>query len=135
MVLNIYGDAKDIKIMDDEITSIKKKYNSYYEKYNNLNKILLNEDYYDDNENYVVQEYNWPDDTELTSSLYKGKSCKTNGVYNKVYYKPNNQQYGVQGAVDSSSRVTRLKYNTMQKAGKFMGDKSNTKPFCIKTKC
>ena len=50
MVLNIYGDAKDIKIMDDEITSIKKKYNSYYEKYNNLNKILLNEDYYDDNE-------------------------------------------------------------------------------------
>ena len=50
MVLNIYGDAKDIKLMDDEITSIKKKYNSYYKKYNNLNKILLNEDYYDDNE-------------------------------------------------------------------------------------
>jgi valyl-tRNA synthetase len=50
MVLNIYGDAKDIKIMDDEISSIKKKYNSYYKKYNNLNKILLNEDYYDDNE-------------------------------------------------------------------------------------
>lgn len=50
MVLNIYGDAKDIKLMDDEITSIKKKYNLYYKKYYNLNKILLNKDYYDDYE-------------------------------------------------------------------------------------
>ena len=88
----------------------------------------------------VVNEYNWPDNTELSSSLYKGKSCKSNGLYNKVYYKPNNQQYGVQGAVDSSSRITRLKYNTLQKADKFMGDKSNTKNECIrrngiKTRC
>tara|TARA_B100000085_G_scaffold97805_2_gene88839 strand:+ start:5606 stop:6364 length:759 start_codon:yes stop_codon:yes gene_type:complete len=109
------------------------KSNTFKSKYPGVN-------YYDSTENYVVQEYNWPDDTELTSSLYKGKSCTTNGVYNKVYYKPNNQQYGVQGAVDSSSRVTRLKYNTMQKAAKFMGDKSNTKAEClrrngIKTKC
>jgi len=50
MVLNIYGDAKDIKFMDDEISSIKKKYNSYYKNYNTLNDILLNEDYYDDDE-------------------------------------------------------------------------------------
>tara|TARA_Y100000992_G_scaffold226348_2_gene157950 strand:+ start:8250 stop:8582 length:333 start_codon:yes stop_codon:yes gene_type:complete len=50
MVLNIYGDAKDIKIMDDEISIIKKKYNSYYQKYNNLNNILINKEYYDDNE-------------------------------------------------------------------------------------
>ena len=33
--------------------------------------------------------------------------------YNRVYYKPNNYQYAQQGAVSSSSRVARLKYNTI----------------------
>ena len=32
-------------------------------------------------------------------------------------YKPNNAQYATQGAVDSSSRITRLKYNTIAKGG------------------
>lgn len=32
----------------------------------------------------------------------------------KVIVKPNNQQYFQQGAVDSSSRIARLKYNTVQ---------------------
>ena len=45
------------------------KSNTFKSKYPGVN-------YYDTSENYVVQEYNWPDDTELTSSLYKGKSCK-----------------------------------------------------------
>ena len=35
-------------------------------------------------------------------------SCRT-------IYKPNNKQYGVQGAVDSSSRIHRLRHNTMKK--------------------
>jgi len=33
--------------------------------------------------------------------------------YNRVYYKPNNSQFAQQGAVSSSSRVARLKYNTV----------------------
>lgn len=33
--------------------------------------------------------------------------------YNRVYYKPNNYQYAQQGAVSASSRITRLKYNTI----------------------
>ena len=33
--------------------------------------------------------------------------------YNRVYYKPNNHQYAQQGAVSSSSRITRLKYNAI----------------------
>jgi hypothetical protein len=41
------------------------KSNTFKSKYPGVN-------YYDDNENYVVQEYKWPDDTELTSSLSSG---------------------------------------------------------------
>ena len=33
--------------------------------------------------------------------------------YTRVYYKPNNHQYAQQGAVSSSSRITRLKYNAI----------------------
>ena len=36
--------------------------------------------------------------------------------YNRVYYKPNNHQYAQQGAVSSSSRITRLKYNAITSA-------------------
>ena len=65
----------------------------------------------------------------LDSSFYRGNSCvptldhEGNG-YNKLHasencslsiYKPNNSQFAVQGAVDSSSRITRLKYNTITK--------------------
>ena len=34
-------------------------------------------------------------------------------IYVPLYYKPNNYQYAQQGAVDSSARITRLKYNTI----------------------
>ena len=33
--------------------------------------------------------------------------------YNRVYYKPNNHQFAQQGAVSSSSRVARLRYNAI----------------------
>jgi hypothetical protein len=36
--------------------------------------------------------------------------------YNRVYYKPNNSQFAQQGAVSSSSRIARLKYNSITKA-------------------
>ena len=36
-------------------------------------------------------------------------------IYVPLYYKPNNYQYAQQGAVTSSSRITRLKYNTISK--------------------
>lgn len=35
------------------------------------------------------------------------------GSYVALYYKPNNPQYGQQGAVDSSSRLARLRYTTI----------------------
>jgi hypothetical protein len=36
--------------------------------------------------------------------------------YVTLYYKPNNPEYGVQGAVDSSTQIHRLKYNTITTA-------------------
>ena len=39
---------------------------------------------------------------------------------NTTIYKPNNYQYATQGAVDSSSRIARLKYNTITKNGNSM---------------
>ena len=60
-------------------------------------------------------------------SLYSGLTGVTSSVfasthdsmllsfkqYFPLYYKPNNSQYAQQGAVSSSSRITRLKYNTI----------------------
>jgi len=41
-----------------------------------------------------------------------------NGAKQNIIYKPNNRQFLTQGAVSSSSRLDRLKYNTIQKAAK-----------------
>ena len=46
---------------------------------------------------------------------YCNNSATTN--YVPVYYKPNNSKFAVQGAVDSSSRLARLKYDTITDAG------------------
>jgi hypothetical protein len=37
--------------------------------------------------------------------------------YNRIYYKPNNSQFGVQGAVSSSDRLLRKKYDTITTVG------------------
>jgi hypothetical protein len=46
-------------------------------------------------------------------------NCPTNAAVSttNVVYKPSNHQYATQGAVDSSSRIARLKYNTITKNG------------------
>jgi hypothetical protein len=48
-------------------------------------------------------------------------------VYKKIYYKPNNSQFGQQGAVSSSSLISRIKYDTINTAayktsGNIFGD-------------
>jgi len=40
--------------------------------------------------------------------------------YVPVYYKPNNGKFGKQGAVEASSRLARLKYDTITDAGSKM---------------
>jgi len=41
------------------------------------------------------------------------KKAKLLPLYRQVYYKPSNHKMGVQGGVDSSARITRLKYDTI----------------------
>jgi len=48
----------------------------------------------------------------LTSNITPG----LHPVYKKIYYKPNNSQFSQQGAVSSSSLITRIKYNTINTA-------------------
>jgi hypothetical protein len=49
------------------------------------------------------------------------KKAKILPQYSAIYYKPSNFKMGVQGAVDSSARLTRLKYDTVtDNAGKYM---------------
>lgn len=64
----------------------------------------------------------WPSDSpngsqnRLTIDCSKG--CQTgNATAAVTIYKPNNNQYATQGAVDSSDRITRLKMNTINKNG------------------
>ena len=63
-----------------------------------------------------------PSDSPTGSQVYYtdscSKKCTTNNSRVTTIYKPNNQQYSQQGAVDSSSRLDRLKYNTINKNGK-----------------
>lgn len=46
-----------------------------------------------------------------------------------LIYKPNNREFSVQGAVDSSSRVERLKLKTITKSANSMGGRNGKGPF------
>ena len=85
---------------------------------NQLISKLPNIVYYDANKDYI-----WPTNDETNTSMYQGKQC-SNGKYNTVIYKPSNPQFGVQGAVDSSSRIHRLKHNTIEKSNYLVKNKS-----------
>lgn len=47
----------------------------------------------------------------------------------KMIYKPNNRKFSVQGAVDSSSRIQRLKLNTITKSANSLGGRHGKGPF------
>jgi hypothetical protein len=72
----------------------------------------------------VVYERNgqllYPQDNPLGPQVYSTGQCQTGGCLNKqiTIHKPNNKQYGVQGAVDSSTRIEKLKLDTVNKSGK-----------------
>ena len=53
--------------------------------------------------------------SQVRNTLDCSSKCNNNPV--KIIYKPNNAQYGKQGAVSSSSRIQRLKLNTINKNG------------------
>ena len=63
----------------------------------------------------------WPTDSptgsQVRNTLNCSKACNPNRTITTIY-KPNNIQYATQGAVSSSSRIVRLKLNTINKNGK-----------------
>lgn len=88
----------------------------------------------------------WPSDATLNSSMKLMSNCEVN-CYKPTIYKPNNYNYSTQGAVSSSTRLLRLKQNTVNSngssfrtafgaqaanAGKYTG--SMTAPYFIKSK-
>ena len=110
------------------VTKVNKTYHTHTKAYlesrnknysnNQFISKLPNVTYYDSNKDYV-----WPTDQSVNSSMYQGRLCD-NGKYKTVIYKPSNPQFGVQGAVDSSSRIHRLKHNTMEKSSYLVKNKS-----------
>lgn len=60
----------------------------------------------------------WASDSSSGSQVRSTMDCcSVTGNTNTLIYKPNNNQYACQGAVDSSDRITRLKMNTINKNG------------------
>ena len=65
----------------------------------------------------------WPTDSATgpqvyrTNDTYKPRvnpyACNNTGGASTVIFKPNNRQYSIQGAVDSSTRIEKLKLNTI----------------------
>lgn len=109
------------------VTTISNKYYQNYSKYlysrgNTYQQKLSitkipNIQYFNNNQIvYPVIPQSSPSvDLPLNSSYYFETSNLPNvsETCNLVIYKPNNSQFATQGAVDSSTRLTRLKYNTI----------------------
>lgn len=109
------------------VVSLSKKYYQNYSKYlysrgNTYDQKLTftkipEIQYFNNNQivyPYIPQtssEYNLP----LNSSYYQLTSSlpDVSNTCDLIIYKPNNNQFDVQGAVDSSTRLARLKYNTI----------------------
>lgn len=110
-----------------------------------ISKISHNK--YVDSNNRVIP----ASDSPLGSQVFNATTCYGDsdivGCTIKTIYKPSNRTFGVQGAVSSSSRVARLKYNTITQngasfnsvgglaaanAGKYLG--TTEAPFFIKSK-
>jgi len=72
---------------------------------------------YFSNEGIPIEPSDTPQGTQLrrTSSCYSYKPQPL--CNNTTIYKPNNVQYAQQGGVSSSSRISRLKYNTLNNNG------------------
>jgi hypothetical protein len=91
-----------------------------------------------------------PSNSSTGSQVWQTQSCLNDCIIKRAattIYKPNNQQYSQQGAVTSSSRLARLKYNTITdngasfrtaygavgaNAGKYQG--TSESPYFIKSK-
>jgi len=58
-----------------------------------------------------------PSDSPNGTQVYETRNCFNNNQCNTTIHKPNNMQYAQQGGVSSGSRISRLKYNTLNNNG------------------
>ena len=97
----------------------------------------------------------YPSDSPTGSQVFNTTNCAwpyQNGTKNlctKTIYKPNNEQFATQGAVDNGTRLAKLKYDIITKngnsfrsafgaqsanAGKYHGGYNGTSPYFLKSK-
>lgn len=102
---------------------------------------ILNKQYYSDNKNYMKSR-----SLLYIQNLTENPNCPPAqcASVNQPVFKPNNSQFQTQGAVDSSSRITKLKLDTVNKnaasyktvfgttASKYLG--SSDTPYFAKSK-
>lgn len=124
---NVINGGSGMSNIKTGVCSISKKYYQNYSKYlysrgNTYDQKLTftkipNIQYTNNNQIIypVIPQTSSQYDLELNSSYYQGTSVLPDvpNTCDLVIYKPNNSQFSVQGAVDSSTRLTRLKYNTI----------------------
>ena len=94
--------------MDREIGKPKKYYSSSKEYLHSRNRRFQQNEFH----NLLGQ-------TDSSKVAYRSNTVPYCGSqdYVPVFYKPNNGKFGQQGATDSSSRITRLKYDTITDMG------------------
>jgi hypothetical protein len=124
---NVINSGSGMSNIKSGVCSISKKYYQNYSKYlysrgNTYDQKLTftkipNIQYFNNNQIVypVISQTTTEYDVPLNSSYYQGTSVlpDVGNTCDLVIYKPNNSQFAVQGAVDSSSRLSRLKYNTI----------------------
>lgn len=124
---NVINSGSGMSNIKSGVASLSKKYYQNYSKYlysrgNTYDQKLTftkipNIEYYNNNQPIypVLPQTSSEYDLVLDSSYYQGTSVLPDvpNTCDLVIYKPNNSQFSVQGAVDSSTRLQRLKYNTI----------------------
>jgi hypothetical protein len=136
---NIFGTTKDASgncvacnpetnIIKSAVTLLKKNYYSdtkgYLQSRSQTYDQKLSTNPIPEN-NYInstTKQFIPPSDSPNGSQVYYtdncSQKCTTSNSRVTTIYKPNNPNYSQQGAVDSSTRLDRLKYNTITKNGK-----------------
>ena len=95
--------------MDREIGKTKKYYSSSKEYLHSRNRRFQQNEF-----------HNVHEQADSTKTAFRSNTvpfCTGQDDYIPVFYKPNNGKFGQQGAVDASSRITRLKYDTITDMG------------------
>lgn len=81
---------------------------------------VVSKDYYQTHRQYMYAKCQTYEQRQTVVVDENGDYKSTCPTGCPTVYKPNNQKFGVQGAVSSSSRLERLKYNALASRGKYI---------------